>query len=77
LIRNNYECKNKPVFLVDEAPWYKELLSRRGLKYEIRIRGKRNTIESWFFRLKKRVKNSYKRFPANSSLKESLGSFHS
>ncbi len=43
------KCKNKPIFLVDRAPWYKEVLSRRGLKYEIRTRGKRNAVESWFF----------------------------
>ena len=43
------KCKNKPIFLVDGAPWYKEVLSRRGLKYMIKARGKRNTVESWFF----------------------------
>ena len=41
------KCKN----LVDRAPWYKEVLSRRGLKYEIRTRGKRNAVESWFFQV--------------------------
>ena len=46
------KCKNKPIFLVDGAPWYKEVLSRRGLRYEIRARGKRNTVESWFFQIK-------------------------
>ena len=46
------KCKNKPVFLVDRAPWYKEILSRRGLKYEIRTRGKRNAVESRFFQVK-------------------------
>ena len=38
------KCKNKPI--VDRAPWYREVLSRRGLKYEIRTRGKRNAVES-------------------------------
>ena len=42
------KCKNKPIFLVDGAPWYKEVLSRRGLKYEVRARGKRNAVESIF-----------------------------
>ncbi len=42
-------CKNKPVFLVDRAPWYRKVLSRKGLKYEIRTRGKRNAVESWIF----------------------------
>ena len=37
------KCKNKPI-----APWYKEVLSRRGLKYEVRARGKRNAAESIF-----------------------------
>ena len=46
------KCKNKPIFLVDGAPWYKEVLSRRGLKYEVRARGKRNAVESWFFQTK-------------------------
>ena len=32
--KGNIECKNKPIFLVDRAPWYKEVLSRRGFKYE-------------------------------------------
>ena len=34
------KCKNEPI--VDGTPWYKEVLSRKVLKYEIRIRGKRN-----------------------------------
>jgi len=46
------KCKNEPTFLVDETPWYKEVLSRRGLKYVIRARGRRNTIESWYFQIK-------------------------
>ena len=45
------KCKNKPIFLVDKALWYKEVLSRRGLKYEIRTREKRNAVESWFFQV--------------------------
>jgi transposase-like protein len=44
------KCKNEPI--VDGAPWYKEVLSRRGLKYEVRTRGKRNAVESWFFQIK-------------------------
>ena len=60
------ECKNKPVFLVERAPWYKEVLSRKGLKYK----RKEITLSNLgFFRLKKRVKNFYKRFPTNSSIK--------
>ena len=55
MLRNDYrlleKCKNEPVFLVDRAPWYKEILSRRGLKYEIRTRGKRNAVESRFFQV--------------------------
>jgi transposase-like protein len=42
------KCKNKPIFLVDGAPWYKKVLSRRGLKYEIRTKGKGNTVDSIF-----------------------------
>ncbi len=63
------KCKNKPIFLVDRAPWYKEVLSRRELKYEIRTRGKRNSVESWFFQVEEEGENFYKRFPANSSIK--------
>ena len=45
------KCKNEPTSLVDGAPWYKEVLSRRGLKYVIRERGRRNAVESWFFQI--------------------------
>ena len=58
--------KNEPTFLVDGAPWYNEILSRRGLKYVIRARGRRNAIESRFSQIKE--KNFYKRF-LNSSFK--------
>ncbi len=37
------KCENKPVFIICKSQRYKDILSRRNLKYEIRIRRDINT----------------------------------
>ncbi|MEM3734916.1 MAG: DDE-type integrase/transposase/recombinase [Nitrososphaerales archaeon] len=41
-------CENKPLILVDRAPWYKDALKRLELMYEHQTFGERNRIERWF-----------------------------
>ena len=48
-------CKNKPLFLVDRAPWYKWVFERLGLRYKHETFGKRNLVERVFGYLKQRT----------------------
>ena len=56
------KCKNKPLILVDRAPWYSCVLERIGLKYQQVSKGPRNYIERWFRTLKERTKRFYNNF---------------
>jgi len=61
-------CENKPLIIVDGAPWYRWALQRLGLQYKHETFGERNVIEGWYSLFKARVKRFWKRFPVNSSL---------
>lgn len=58
-------CSNKPVFLVDGAPWYKETFNRLGLPYLHVTFGKRNPVERLFGYLKHRTKIFYNNININ------------
>jgi putative transposase len=58
-------CRNRPMFYVDKAGWYKWALNRLGLPWEHSTFGPRNPIEQWFGILKQRIKRFYKRWPHN------------
>jgi transposase-like protein len=55
-------CENKPLVLVDHAPWYPWALQRLGLKYEQITFSERNKIERWFRTLKQRTRRFYNNF---------------
>lgn len=55
-------CKNKPLVLVDHAPWYTWAFQRLGLKYEQITFSVRNSIERWFRTLKERTRRFYNNF---------------
>jgi transposase-like protein len=50
-------CENKPLILVDRAPWYKDALKRLELEYEYQTFGERNRIERWFRNTQSQAQN--------------------
>jgi len=61
-------CENKPLFLVDKGPWYREAFKSLGLEYEHQTFGMRNRIERWFRILKAKLRSFYNNFPYRSTL---------
>jgi len=47
-------CDNKPLFVVDKAPWYGWVFERLGLRYKHETFGMRNKVERVFGYLKQR-----------------------
>ncbi len=58
-------CRNKPVFVVDRAPWYKGVFERLGLDYERETFGRRSKVESVFSSYKQRAKVFFNNFNVN------------
>ncbi len=58
-------CKNKPIFVVDKAPWYKMVFERMGLQYEHETFGRRSKVESVFSSYKQRAKVFFNNFNIN------------
>ena len=57
-------CKNeKPLFVVDHAPWYKWSFEWLKLDYVQKTFGIRNYIERWYRTFKERTKRFYNNFP--------------
>jgi putative transposase len=52
--------------ITDKAPWYKAACRILGIKWKHETFGERNVVERAFMPLKKRMKEFFKRFPANS-----------
>lgn len=52
-------CINKPIFLIDGAPWLKDALTRLGLDWMHVTFGYRNAVERLFRYLKERTKIFY------------------
>jgi transposase-like protein len=52
-------CSNKPTFLVDNAPWYREAFDRLGIDYTHMTFGYRNSVERLFRYIKERTKVFY------------------
>jgi len=55
-------CTNKPLVLVDGAPWYKWAFEKLGIPWKHVTRGKRNIIERWFRTLKRKTKTFFNNF---------------
>jgi len=47
-------CRNKPLILVDEGPWYPNALNRLGLGWRHVTLGVRSRVERWLGALKAR-----------------------
>ncbi len=65
VVRNALKsCRNeKPLFIVDHAPWYKWWFEWLKLDYIQKTFGIRNYIERWYRTFKERTKRFYNNFP--------------
>ncbi len=61
-------CKNKPTFLVDKGPWYKEVFESRQIPYQHVTWGKRNLVERFFGSLKQRTRLFFNNINVNFKL---------
>ncbi|MEM4183732.1 MAG: DDE-type integrase/transposase/recombinase [Candidatus Caldarchaeum sp.] len=59
-------CANNPTVYMDRAPWYGWPMKVLGFRRRVETFGKRNTIESWFSKLKRRIKQFNTCFPTYS-----------
>ncbi|MEM3095802.1 MAG: DDE-type integrase/transposase/recombinase, partial [Nitrososphaerota archaeon] len=48
-------CANNPTVYTDRAPWYGWPMKVLGLRRRVETLGRRNAIESWFSKLKRRI----------------------
>ncbi|MEM0481424.1 MAG: hypothetical protein QXM16_00835 [Nitrososphaerota archaeon] len=49
-------CANNPTVYTDRAPWYRWPMKILGFRRRVETFGRRNAIESWFSKLKRRIK---------------------
>lgn len=56
-------CKNRPVVIVDHAPWYKYAFESLKLEYIQKTFSIRNYIERWYRTFKEITKRFYNNFP--------------
>ncbi|MEM4316244.1 MAG: hypothetical protein QXT66_07860, partial [Nitrososphaerota archaeon] len=56
-------CANNPTVYMDRAPWYGWPMKVLGLRRRVETLGRRNAIESWFSKLKRRIKQFNTSFP--------------
>lgn len=56
-------CREKPIVIVDHAPWYKYAFESLKLDYIQRTFGIRNYIERWYQTFKQRTRRFYNNFP--------------
>lgn len=62
-------CRNKPVMIVDHAPWYKYAFESLALESVQMTFGIRNYIERWYRTFKERTKRFYNNFPIRNEEK--------
>jgi len=56
-------CTNNPTVYTDRAPWYGWPVKVLGFRRRVERFGRRNAIESWFSKLKRRIKQFNTCFP--------------
>ncbi|MEM2225508.1 MAG: hypothetical protein QXR47_05335 [Candidatus Caldarchaeum sp.] len=56
---------NNPTVYTDRAPWYGWPMKVLGFRRRVETFGRRNTIESWFSKLKRRIKQFNTCFPTH------------
>src|SRR5712692_8057121 len=56
-------CRQKPLVIVDHAPWYKYAFESLGLDWFQKTFGIRNYIERWYRTFKERTRRFYNNFP--------------
>lgn len=56
-------CRQKPVVIVDHAPWYRYAFESLGLDWLQKTFGIRNYIERWYRTFKERTRRFYNNFP--------------
>ncbi len=56
-------CREKPIVIVDHAPWYRYAFESLGLEWYQKTFGKRNYIERFYRTFKERTKRFYNNFP--------------
>ncbi|MEM3095544.1 MAG: DDE-type integrase/transposase/recombinase [Nitrososphaerota archaeon] len=56
-------CSNNPTVYTDRGPWYKWPIKVLRMRRRIEAFGRRNTIESWFSELKRRIRQFNACFP--------------
>lgn len=67
LKRTLARCTNRPVFHVDRGPWYPWPLGLLDVEWHVTRGGVRNTVETWFGELKRRLDAFRRRFPCTAS----------
>jgi putative transposase len=56
-------CSNRPIVIVDHAPWYEYAFESLGLESVQKTFGIRNYIERWYRTFKERTRRFYNNFP--------------
>lgn len=62
-------CSEKPILIVDHAPWYRYAFESLELEWFQRTFGIRNYIERWYRTFKERTKRFYNNFPISNEEK--------
>jgi transposase-like protein len=58
-------CDEMPMFVVDGAPWFREVLERLGLGYYVESFGERSLVESVYSSFKQRTRAFFNSMNSN------------